>query len=187
MSNLVAARRAVTVHEVAPARFIAYLPGPHGSARTAGCASSAATTRRTPTRRVRTIEAAVRRDPRPGRPGDAGRVRRRAVSPPSTSRPRPLGRLRRRPGRHRRRARRTGAAGPRAAPGCCRWRTAPTRSRCFGSLVNAGADNRLTVVFDGGEADGTASYVAGGRAADAATHPQLRDELARMRELGYLA
>ena len=57
----------------------------------------------------------------------------------------------------------------------------------FGALVSAGADNRLTVVFDGGDSDGTASYVAGGRAADAATHPQLRGELARLRELGYLA
>jgi hypothetical protein len=57
----------------------------------------------------------------------------------------------------------------------------------LGSLVNAGSDNRLTVVFDGGDADTTSSYVVGGRAADAATHPQLREELARIRELGYLA
>lgn len=57
----------------------------------------------------------------------------------------------------------------------------------FGSLVNAGADNRLTVVFDGGEANGTSPYVVGGRAADAASHPELRGELARMRELGFLS
>ena len=57
----------------------------------------------------------------------------------------------------------------------------------LGSLVNAGADNRLTVVFDGGGEDGSASYVAGGRAADAAAHPELRDEVGRLRDLGYLA
>ena len=57
----------------------------------------------------------------------------------------------------------------------------------FGSLVNAGSDNRLTVVFDSGGADGTAAYVEGGRAADAATHPELRHELDRMRELGFLS
>jgi hypothetical protein len=57
----------------------------------------------------------------------------------------------------------------------------------FGSLVNAGADNRLTVVFDGGEPTESSPYVVGGRAADAATHPELRDELARLRELGFLS
>ncbi len=57
----------------------------------------------------------------------------------------------------------------------------------LGSLVNAGADNRLTVVFDGGSEPGSPSYVAGGRAADGAAHPQLRDEVGRMRELGFLA
>jgi hypothetical protein len=57
----------------------------------------------------------------------------------------------------------------------------------FGSLVNADSDNRLTVVFDGGDTDDTSSYVVGGRAADAASHPELRDELARLRELGFLS
>lgn len=51
----------------------------------------------------------------------------------------------------------------------------------LGSLVNAGAENRLTVVFDGDD------YVAGGRAADAASRPELRGELDRLRTLGYLA
>ena len=50
----------------------------------------------------------------------------------------------------------------------------------LGSLVNADADNRLTVVFDGDD------YVAGGRAVDAATHPDVRAELDRLRGLGYL-
>lgn len=51
----------------------------------------------------------------------------------------------------------------------------------LGSLVNASAADRLTVVFDGDD------YVAGGRAADAATHPEVREELDRLRGLGYLA
>ena len=38
----------------------------------------------------------------------------------------------------------------------------------LGSLINARVTNRLTVVFDGGDEPGAASYVAGGRAADAA-------------------
>jgi hypothetical protein len=57
----------------------------------------------------------------------------------------------------------------------------------LGSLVNAGVANRLTVVFDGGEARGAAAYVAGGRAADAAAHPELRAAIKRIQELGYLA
>jgi hypothetical protein len=51
----------------------------------------------------------------------------------------------------------------------------------LGSLVNADAPNRLTVVFDGDD------YVAGGRAVDDAPHPEVREQLDRLRELGYLA
>jgi len=57
----------------------------------------------------------------------------------------------------------------------------------LGSLINAGVTNRLTVVFDGGETDGASIYVAGGRAADTATHPELRAAIARIQELGFLA
>ncbi len=57
----------------------------------------------------------------------------------------------------------------------------------LGSLINARITNRLTVVFDGAAADGTHTYVAGARAADSADHPELRAEIARMQELGYLA
>jgi hypothetical protein len=58
----------------------------------------------------------------------------------------------------------------------------------LGSLVNAGAGNRLTVVFDGSDADHAGGvYVAGGRAADAATHPELRAEIQRLRTAGYLS
>ncbi|MDT0200489.1 hypothetical protein [Nocardioides sp. AE5] len=57
----------------------------------------------------------------------------------------------------------------------------------LGSLINASVPNRLTVVFDGGDLTGPAAYVAGGRAADAATHPDLRAAITRITELGYLA
>ena len=57
----------------------------------------------------------------------------------------------------------------------------------LGSLINAHITNRLTVVFDGAVAQGSPAYVAGARAADTAEHPELRAEIARMQELGYLA
>ena len=57
----------------------------------------------------------------------------------------------------------------------------------LGSLINAGASNRLTVVFDGSAVDGESVYVAVGRAADAAGHPELRTELDRLVSEGYFA
>jgi hypothetical protein len=57
----------------------------------------------------------------------------------------------------------------------------------LGSLMNAEATNRLTVVFESREADGEDPYLAGARAADEAAHPELRAELDRLVELGYLA
>ena len=57
----------------------------------------------------------------------------------------------------------------------------------LGSLINATIANRLTVVFDSSESDGTHVYLTGARAADSADHPELRAEISRMQELGYLA
>ncbi|MCY7403007.1 MAG: hypothetical protein LH477_19020 [Nocardioides sp.] len=57
----------------------------------------------------------------------------------------------------------------------------------LGSLINARVTNRVTVVFDGTVTEGSHAYVAGARAADTADHPELRAEIARMQELGYLA
>ncbi|GAA2022817.1 hypothetical protein [Nocardioides kribbensis] len=59
----------------------------------------------------------------------------------------------------------------------------------LGSLVNAGLPHRVTVVFEGASAraDGTSVYLAGARAADSATHPELRAEIQRIQGLGYLA
>jgi len=57
----------------------------------------------------------------------------------------------------------------------------------LGSLVNAAAPNRLAVVFDGNGQQGHGTCVAGGRAADRATHPELRAEIGRIQQLGYLS
>ena len=57
----------------------------------------------------------------------------------------------------------------------------------LGSLMNAGSTNRITVVFDADHDRAISVYVAGGRAADSATHPELRAEITRIQELGYLA
>ena len=55
----------------------------------------------------------------------------------------------------------------------------------LGSLVSAGDDNRTTVIFDAAGSSSESVYVAGARAADAS--PEVEGELARLRELGYLA
>ena len=57
----------------------------------------------------------------------------------------------------------------------------------LGSLINATTANRLTVVFDGGTADGTHLYLTGAKAADIAEHPELRAENIRKQDLGFLA
>lgn len=65
----------------------------------------------------------------------------------------------------------------------------------LGTLINAGAEHRLTVVFDGPVGPGGPEqghgrrgevYVAGGRAADSSSHPRLVAELDRLSALGYL-
>ena len=75
----------------------------------------------------------------------------------------------------------------------------PTRSRMLsleertdlgallGSLVNADAGNRLTVVFDGAGATTPAErYLAGARLADASDHPEVVAAVEDLRALGYL-
>lgn len=57
----------------------------------------------------------------------------------------------------------------------------------LGSLISAGTTNRVTVVFDSERAEGESVYVAGGKAADGATHPELKAEISRIQGLGYLA
>ena len=59
----------------------------------------------------------------------------------------------------------------------------------LGSLVSAGATNRLVVVFDAGRGSGgeQPAYVLGGRAVDHASNPDLLSEIGRIQRLGYLA
>ncbi len=57
----------------------------------------------------------------------------------------------------------------------------------LGSLVNAGAANRLTVVYDATDSPDLPAPVAAGRAADAADHPDLHATLERWRAAGYLS
>jgi hypothetical protein len=59
----------------------------------------------------------------------------------------------------------------------------------LGSLVSAGARDRLVVVFDAGRdaAGDEPAYVLGGRAADRADNADLRAEINRIHGLGYLA
>lgn len=58
----------------------------------------------------------------------------------------------------------------------------------LGSLVNAGSDNRLSLIFDGSGIDGDVHdhYLAAAHAADLADHPELQAELDELRRLGYL-
>ena len=56
----------------------------------------------------------------------------------------------------------------------------------LGSLINAGSGHRVTVVFDSTHTEGLSVYVAGGRAADQAEHPELLAEIQRMHEAGFL-
>ncbi|SDC87741.1 hypothetical protein [Nocardioides lianchengensis] len=57
----------------------------------------------------------------------------------------------------------------------------------LGSLLNAGAANRVTVVFDSREEGDDDVHVAGGLACDAARHPELVAVVDRLRALGYLS
>ncbi|WP_408897099.1 hypothetical protein ACJ5H2_19515 [Nocardioides sp. R1-1] len=56
----------------------------------------------------------------------------------------------------------------------------------LGSLINASAPNRLTVVYDAAAEADLPPLVAGGRAADRCDHPDLVAALAAWREQGYL-
>ncbi|MFE6645483.1 hypothetical protein ACFVJS_02890 [Nocardioides sp. NPDC057772] len=81
-----------------------------------------------------------------------------------------------------------GAAAPRV-PETTRVLSLEDRSdpvALLGGLINAGVGHRFTVVYDGTAAEDS-HYIAGGRAADNASHDELRDEIGRIRSLGYLA
>ena len=56
----------------------------------------------------------------------------------------------------------------------------------LGSLINADAPGRLTVVYDASGTTGEPALVAGARTSDHADHPELVASLARWRDLGFL-
>ncbi len=185
ITTLHATTRAVTVHRVSPSRFIAYLPGLHGG----------------PTRRLRLVggdhapyaEQAIRAiDDAVRASGDAdarvlivGYAQGGVVALDVATQGRRGGFV----------VDQVVTAGapsalvPRVPPGT-RMLALEDRSdpvALLGSLVNASSEQRLTVVFDAGGSDGHQRYVHGGRAVDNAPHPELRAELARLREAGFLA
>ena len=57
----------------------------------------------------------------------------------------------------------------------------------LGAVLNAGEDNRMTIVFDrSASAPGEDACIAGARLADQARHPELGAELTRLRATGFL-
>ncbi|NHC22861.1 hypothetical protein G6553_06705 [Nocardioides sp. IC4_145] len=182
MTALEGVAASVAVERVAESRYIAYLPGPGGGGRRLRLVSGDPTPYAVQV--VRAVEVAVAEDP-------AARVMLVGSAQGGVT------------------AAEVAAAAPSftveqvvtaGAPAAQTTRVPePTRVLALedradpvallGSLLNLETPNRLTVVFDAAAVDGSAgsTYVAGGRAADAAEHPALRAELDRLASLGYLA
>lgn len=183
MSSLNSAESSVVVHKITAGRYIAYLPGPSGGDgrrlrlvggdRTAYAAHV-----------VRSIEAAVAGDPGAHvmLVGSAqGGVTAAEVAAGLPSESFVIDQV-------------VTAGAPSAhvprIPETTRVLSLEDRSdpvAVLGSLMSAGSTNRLTVVFDHNGDTGESIYVTGGRAADSATHPELRAEITRIQQLGYLA
>jgi hypothetical protein len=182
IENLGATSKGVGVHRIADGRYIAYLPGPDGGStarlRLVGgdLTSYAAKVRQTLARSVTDPGAKVMLvGSGPGGlvaaelagAGDTSYTIEQVVTAGSPS-----------------------AQAPRIPAGVrmlsLEDRTDPVA--LLGSLMNAESTNRMTVVFDrSSESSGSDDpYLVGARAADAAEHPQLRAELDRLADLGYL-
>jgi hypothetical protein len=182
IENLTSTSTGVGVHEVGDGRYIAYLPGPHGGSRAplrlvgGDLSSYAARVSETLTKSIGAPDARLMLVG--GGPGGvvAAELAAGAAAPgytieqvvtvgsPSAQAPR--------------------------IPADIRMLSLEARAdpvALLGSLMNAEAANRLTVVFDGGHANGSDPYLVGAREADVAGHPQLRAELDRLADLGYLA
>ena len=187
IENLGATTKGVGVHRVAPGRYIAYLPGPDGGStarlRLVGgdLTSYAAKVRQTLSRTVTDPGAKVMLvGAGPGglvaaelaAAGGTSYTIEQVVTAGSPS-----------------------AQAPRIPAGVrmlsLEDRTDPVA--LLGSLINAESTNRLTVVFDRTSHTSDTDdpvvdpYLVGARAADAAEHPQLRAELDRLVDLGYLS
>ena len=182
IDNLISTSSGVSVHEVGEGRYIAYLPGPHGGSAArlrlvGGDLSSYA--RRVSEALSRAITAPDAKVMLVGS-GPGGVVAAELAAGEAT------------PGYVIEQVVTAGAPSaqaPRIRPGI-RMLSLEDRAdpvALLGSLMNAEAAHRLTVVFDGTQADGTDPYLAGARTADGAGHPALRAELDRLVELGYLA
>jgi hypothetical protein len=181
MTTLASTRRGVGVHKIGDGRYIAYLPGPDGG--------SAARLRlvggdlTTYYRRVSDVLARSITDP-------DSKVMLVGSGPGGVVAAELAGR--RSPGYTIEQVITAGSPSAQAPriPAAVRMLSLEDRSdpvTMLGSLINADATNRLTIVFDGGEVNGSDPYLSGARAADAAGHPQLRAELDRLVALGYLA
>ncbi|MDP2772773.1 MAG: hypothetical protein Q8O61_04375 [Nocardioides sp.] len=183
MSSLVGAESSVVVHKISPGRYIAYLPGPSGGdgrrLRLVGGDRTAYAEHV-----VRSIEAAVTDDPGAhvmlvGSAQGGVTAAEVAAGPPSESFV----------------VVQVVTAGAPSAhvprfPESTRVLSLEDRSdpvAVLGSLMSASSTNRLTVVFDHEGDSAESIYVLGGRAADRATHPELRAEISRIQQLGYLA
>lgn len=186
VSALFATTRAVTVDRVGPSAYVVHLPGPRGVSgvqlRAVGAAQLTYTERV-----VRAIESSVRlnRDA-PARvllvAHDEGGAVALDVAAMAESDLFDVDRIVT-----------VGAAGafvPRV-PSQARMLCLEERTdlgALLGSVVNAGAGNRLTVVFDGTGTSGPAErYVAGARLADASDHPDVVRAIEDLRELGYVS
>lgn len=184
MSTLVAEDRRISVQRVGAGRYIAYLPGSHGPGsgrlRLVGADPSTSATQV-----VRAIEKALSADdeePRVMLVGvAAGGSLAAEIAATASSERFVVDQV-------------VTAGSPSAQvpriPATTRVLSLEDRSdpvALLGSLVNAGIPHRLTVVFDGGDVLDAHAYVAGARAADGAEHPELRAEITRLQELGYLA
>ncbi|TQL70749.1 hypothetical protein FB381_4691 [Nocardioides albertanoniae] len=182
--NLEATETSVSVHQVAAHRYIAYLPGPYAGSRRLRLVSGdlsdyiAAASQ--------SIEAAVGADSHVMLVGAAaGGTAAAAIAVTAgaayvVDQVVTVGA--------------PGAAAPRV-PETTRVLSLEDRSdpvALLGGLINAGVGHRFTVVYDsaaggvGGAAAEESHYVAGGRAADNASHDELREEIERIRTLGYL-
>ncbi|WP_127479255.1 hypothetical protein [Nocardioides pantholopis] len=188
MTALAATRRAVAVQRVTESRYIAYLPGPEGTGRRLRLVGGDPTTYTAQV--LRALAAALGDDPDPrlllvgsGQGGVSAAEIAAAPGPAFTVD----------------QVVTAGAPAAQAAQVPDGTHVLALEDRgdpvvLLGSLLNANAPNRLTVLFDSGDdgsgpepEPGDERYVAGGRAADAADHPELRAVLDRLREQGFLA
>jgi len=181
MRTLETIETTVSVHPATPGRYIAYLPGPYAGSRERRLRLVSGDLSEYAAEAVRTIEAAVEPGAKLMLVGSAAggtTAANLAATPPAAYDIEQVVTVGA-----------PAAAAPRV-PESTRVLSLEDRSdpvALLGGLINASSPHRLTVVYDGTVTRDENTYVAGGRAADAASHPDLRAEIDRIRELGYLA